>query len=315
TSASINKLIKDKIYNDKTGIVQKKLEIIKNPNNLNIQGEDAQEVNKYLNQLYEEVKSELSYYLEDMLNGAGYKVGVLADKYDILKFSSPLGVKMSYKASSISRPYVLYGSVGNWQKLTQNLKYENGYLSYFVTGTGKYTIFSAKDVAASVADDSAAKPYISKLAASYDLTTVFPGAEVSFNSDLNVTVKEGILLYELLLEAQNDGQTDVKAKAKAYGLDKIINVTNIHRNITRQEAAAITIKIYCQKTGADYDKLRATYSKVIDDDSKIDGKYAVPVYLCLQMKVMTLDSSTNFNPKATINRAEIATVLQKMLEA
>lgn len=314
TSASVNTSIKDKLYNDKTGIIQKKLAVIKNPNNLNVKG-DAQAVNKYLNQLFEEVKSELSYYLEDTLNGAGYTAGVLSDKYSISKFSSPLGVKMQFKSSSISNPYVIYGDVGNWQKLTQNLKYENGYLSYFVNGTGKYAIFSSKDVSDTVASDSVAKPYISKLAANYDLTNVFSGAEVSFNSDLDVTVKEGILLYELLLESQNDEQTDVKAKAKVYGLDKILNITNINRNITRQEAAAITIKLYCQKTGTDYDRLKASYNKVIKDDDSIAEKYAVPVYACLQMNIMTLDSSANFNPKATINRAGIIVVLQKMLEA
>ncbi len=313
TSASINAQIKDKLYNDKTGIVQKKVAIIKNPNNLNVQKE-TEEVNKYLNQLCEEVKSELSYYIEDTLNGTGYASGVLADKFDISKFSSPLGVKMKYKAGTISNPYVSYGNVANWKKLTQNVKAEDGYLSYFVTGPGKYAIFSSKDITATLANDSEAKPYISKLAGSYDLTTVFPEIDVSFNPDLKVTVKEGILLYELLLESQNNEQTDAKVKAKAYGLDKIINITNLYRNLTRQEAAAITIKLYCQKTGADYDKLKASYSKLIKDDSKIDDKYAIPVYVCLQMNIMTLDSSANFNPKATINRAEVAMVLQKMLE-
>lgn len=314
TTAAINNMIKDKLYNDTTGLVHKKLLIIKNPNNLKVK-EDAQSVDKYLNQLYEEVKSELSYYLEDMLNGTSSATGILGTKYSISKFSSPLGVKMPYNASAISSPYVIYGSTGSWQKLTQNLKYENGYLNYFVTGTGKYAIFSSKDVSSTVSNDSVAKPYISKLAASYDLTTVFPGADQSFNSDLNVTVKEGILLFELLLESTNDGQTDVKAKAKAYGLDKILNITNLNRNITRQEAAAITIKLYCQKTGTDYDKIKASYNNVIKDDDKIDEKYAIPVYLCLQMNIMTLDSSADFNPKATITRAQIAMVLQKMLEA
>jgi len=314
TSASINALIKDKLYNDKTGIIQKKLAVIKNPNNLKVK-DDAQKVNQYLDQLFEEVKSEVSYYLEDTLNGVGYTAGILGGKYNISKFSSPLGVRMPYKASSISNPYVIYGDVGNWQKLTQNLKYEDGYLNYFVAGPGKYTIFSAKDVASTVSDDSSAKPYISKLSLSYDLTTVFPGIDTSFNPDLNVTVKEIVLLYELISEAQNDTQVDIKATAKEYGLDKIINTTNVYRNITRQEAAAIVIKLYTQKIGTDYDKLKASYSKTIKDDNNIAEKYAVPVYLCLQMNIMTLDSNANFNPKVTINRAGIVVVLQKMLEA
>lgn len=314
TSDSIRVLIKDKIYNEKTGILQKKLTIIKNPNNQGTKG-DAQAVNKYLNQLFEELKSELSYYIQDTLSGTGYTSGVFNEKYDIAKFNTPLAVKMPYKGSTIANPYVLYDSTGNWRKLTQNLKYETGYLNYFVTGPGKYSIFSSKDVGATVGDDNAAKPYISKLSASYDLTSVFPGADVSFNSDLSVTVRESILLYELISESGVDGQLDIKDKAKAYGIDKIINITNVYRNITRQEAAAIITKLYCQKTGTDYDKLKASYSKIIKDDSKIADRYAVPVYLCLQMNMMTLDSSANFNPTATINRAGIVMVLQKMLEA
>ena len=314
TCTDVNAQIKDKLYNDKTGIIQRKVAIIKNSNNENVK-KTSDELNKYLNQLYEEVVSELSYYVEDTLNGAGYTSGVLADKYNISQFSSPLSVKMSYKASSISNPYVIYGTAGNWQKLTKNLKYEKGYLSFFVSGTGKYAIFSSKDIATTVPDADTAKPYIAKLASNYDLTAVFPGADVSFNSDLNVTVKEGILLYELIIESQNDSQTDAKAKAKAYGISKIINTTNLYRNLTRQETAALVMKLYCQKTGSDYEKLKASYGRTIKDDSKISAKYAVPVYGCLQMNLMTLDSSSNFNPNANVNRAEIVTVLEKMLEA
>jgi hypothetical protein len=314
TSAAVNEMIKDKIYNDTTGLVSKKLAVIKNPNNTHIK-QEADKVTEYLEQLFEDLKSELSYYLEDTLNGVGYTEGVLANKFPITKFTSPLGVKMSYKSDSIANPYVSYGNAANWQKLTQNLKYENGYLNYFVTSTGKYAIFSSRNIADTITSDTAAKPYISKLAANYDLTTVFPGSDKSFNPDLNVTVQEIILLYELISESKNNVNTDVKAKAKEYGIDKIINITNLHRNITRQEAAAIATKLYCQMTGADYDKLKVTYGKLIKDDSKITIKYAVPVYMCLKMNIMTLDSSGNFNPQGTISRAQIAVVIQKTLEA
>lgn len=314
TSDAVNAMIKDKIYNDTTGLVKKKLAVIQNPNNTKIK-KDAKEVNEYLEQLYEELKSELSYYLEDTLNGVGYTEGVLANKFNITKFASPLGVKMPYKSDSIANPYVVYSDVGNWQKLTQNLKYDKGYLSFFVTATGKYAIFSSRNVSDTISDDSAAKPYISKLAANYDLTTVFPGADKSFNPDLKVTVKEIILLYELISEGKNDSNTDAKVKAKEYGIDKIINITNMYRNITRQEAAAIATKLYCQMSGLDYNKLKVTYGKAIKDNNLIDQKYAMPVNMCLKMNLMTLDSSGKFNPKDTITRAQIAVVIQKVLES
>ncbi len=315
TNDAINELIKNELYNEKTGLIQKKVAVIKNPNNPKTQGKVKEaEIIEYLNKLYDELKNELSYYLEDTLEGIAYKEGVLTDSYNVSKFSSPLGVKMSYKADTIVNPFVVYGNAANWQKLTQNIKHDNGYLSYFVTSPGKYVVLSLKDVSATVSDDSAAKPYIAKLAANYDLAAVFPGIDTSFNSELNITVKESIMLYELILETTIDKQTDIKTKAKTYGIDKMINITNVNRNITRQEAAAIIIKLYCQRTGADYNKLKASYNKTIKDDKEITKKYAMPVYLSLKMGIMTLDSSSKFYPTQEINRAQFATVLQKMLD-
>lgn len=315
TNDAINELVKNQLYNEKTGLVQKKIAVIKNPNNTHTQGDVKEaDVINYLNKLYDEVKSELSYYLEDTLDGVGYTKGVLTDSYNITKFSSPLGVRMTYKADTIANPFVVYGNASNWQKLTQNIKHDNGYLSYYVSEPGKYVILSLKDVSSTVSDDSTAKPYISKLAANYDLAAVFPGIDSSFNTDLNVTVKESILLYELISESTVDNQVDIKTKAKSYGLDKIISTTNVNRNITRQEAAAIIIKLYCERTGADYNKLKATYNKTIKDDKEITLKYAVPVYLSLKTQIMTLDSSSKFYPTQSINRAQFATVLQKMLD-
>lgn len=313
TRTDINALIKDKLYNDVSGLIAKKLAVIKNPNNTSVDG-DAKAVQTYLNGLLEEIRSELSYYLEDTLNGAGYTAGVLSQRYNITKFSSGLGVRIPYKAAGKVNPYVLYENSINWQKLTQNLKSEDGYMNFFVNSTGKYTILSTKDVADTITGDSAAKPFISKFSQKYDLASVFPGSDVSFNPDLNVTVKEAVLLYELISEDSVDGQTDVKLKAKAYGLDKIINIANVYRNLTRQETAALAIKLYCERNGIAYDKLKATYSKNIADDNDILDKYAAPVYMSLQMKLMSLDSASKFNPGAAINRAGIIVVIQKMLE-
>lgn len=314
TSDDIKAMIKDKLYNEDTGIIKKKLDVIKNPNNPNTKGDDAS-IDKYLNQLLDEVKSEISYYIDDTLNGSGYSAGLFSDKYDISKYNSPMSVKMSYKANTVGNPYVIYGNAGVWQKLTQNLKYDNGYITYFVTSPGKYTVFAGKDVTSTINDESATKPYISKLAGKYDLTLVFSGAGDSYNPSLSVSVKEAIMLYELVSDSQVDSNIDVRTKAKNYGLDKIINTSNISRNISRQETAALIIKLYCQRTGADYDRLRASYDKIIKDDARINAKYAIPVYTCLNMNIMTLDSGSNFNPTMAINRGDIAVAFEKMLEA
>lgn len=314
TSENIQKMIKDKLYNEDTGIIKKKIDVIKNPNNPNTKG-NGTNIDKYLNQLLEEIKSELSYFINDTLNGANYSYGLFTEKYDIAEYNSPMSVKMSYKGNTIANPYVLYGNAGNWHKLTQNLKYDTGYVSFFVASPGKYTVFAGKDVTSTIGDESPAKPYITKLAGKYDLTLVFSGAGESYNPNLSVSVKEAIMLYELVSDLQVDSTTDIKIKAKNYGLDKIINVSNVNRNITRQETAALIVMLYCQRTGADYSRLKASYNKIIRDDAAIGTKYAVPVYACLNMNIMTLDTGAKFNPGMSVNRKDIAVAFEKMLEA
>lgn len=314
TSSAIKDMIKDKLYNEKTGIIQKKLAVLKNPNNTKTKGKDD-EVNKYLLELIEEIKSELSYYIDDTINGTGYSNGLFMEKYSITRFSSPMAIKMEYKGSTLANPYVLYSSSGNWQKLSMNIKRETGFLSYYIAGTGKYVIFSAKDITSTIADDNPAKEYITKLASNYDLAAVFSGAENSFNPKLTVTVREAVLMFELISESRVDSQKNIKDKAKTYGIDKIINTSNVNRNITRQETAAVVIKLYCQRSGADYNLLKASYNRLIKDDNSIADKYAIPVYASLEMEIMSLDSNSKFNPSNTVNRADFATVVQKMLES
>lgn len=312
-SSEVGKSIKDKLYDSKTGLVQKKVKAINNANNQNTRG-TAQEKASYIDKLVTEVNNELSYYIEEKLFGVGITGGVLGDRNSITSFNSPLGVRMQYNSGGIASPYVAYGNTASWQKVSKNLKFENGYLSFFATATGKYAIFTSKDLADTVDKDNPAKAYISELSSKYDLTSVFPDAAKSFNSQLAVTVKEGILLYKLLMADDGSAGTDTKQIAKQYGLDKIINISNINRNLSRQEAGALIIKMYCQKTGADYTKLRMNYNKTVNDDSSISAKYWAPVYSCLSMDIFTLDSDGNFNPDNEINRADVVTAFQKMLD-
>lgn len=312
-SSEVGKSIKDKLYDSKTGLVQKKVKAINNGNNQNTRG-TAQEKASYIDKLVTEVSNELSYYIEEKLFGVGITGGVLGDRNSITSFNSPLGVRMQFNSGGIANPYVAYGNTTSWQKVSKNLKFENGYLSFFATATGKYAIFTSKDLADTVDKDNPAKAYISELSSKYDLTSVFPDADKSFNSQLAVTVKEGILLYKLLMADDGSAGTDTKQIAKQYGLDKIINISNINRNLSRQEAGALVIKMYCQKTGADYTKLRMNYNKTVNDDSSISAKYWAPVYSCLSMDIFTLDSDGNFNPDNEINRADVVTAFQKMLD-
>ena len=312
--STINSSIKDKLYNDKTGLVQKKVQVIKSPNNTNVTG-TAEQVSKYLDQLIGEVENELSYYIEDYLFGRGSTQGVISDISKLTQFDSSLGVKLPFSGTGNMSPYVIYQNAQSWKKLENNVKQEGNYLAFFVTAPGKYTVFSSKNAGDTVDSSDATKPYITKLSAKYDLTKVFSGVDKSFNTQLNVNVNEAVLMYQVLSGIDSEAGKDSKQMAKQVGLDKIINVTNINKTLTRQEAAAVIIKLYCQKTGADYDKLRIMYNKPIKDDNSISDRYANAVYACMAMKIFELDTKGNFNPSKIITRGEFAVGMQKMLEA
>jgi hypothetical protein len=68
TDANLKDLFKDKLYNTETGLVKKKLDVIKLPYNSNLTG-TGDKLDEYMEDLVGDLESELSDYVQDVVEG------------------------------------------------------------------------------------------------------------------------------------------------------------------------------------------------------------------------------------------------------
>ena len=212
-------------------------------------------------------------------------------------------------------PYVCYDTVNSWQKVSADTVCTANTLTFNAAKTGKYVILLAQDAAGGVPDSCWAKENIDKFLSKYDLSDVFIGIDKSFAPEDTVSGKEMILLYEKLLDKSGESVgLDVRQKAMSLELDSIINYNNIMGNITRQEMAAILVRIYSVKLGVDSESLKTGKNIFIKDEVQVGGKYYKYVLLVIDRNMLTIDSNANFNPRSFMTCAQVITALVLLLE-
>ena len=257
TSKSYKQLkddIHDKVYNDAIGLVKQRVDIL-----TGYYGsiEVSQRLDKLIDGLVLDIESELSDYINDTVEGTASRSGITIVRNSLKTFGTPMVSKLKYSdAKGMKVPYVNYDSKGSWQKITNDVTDSYGYLSFNVTGTGKYTVLTAAAVAVDVPADYWAKNEIDRLMAKYDLSDVFGGTENFYPED-RVSVREIVLLYEKVVDkAEKNSGMDIKQKVKELGLEDIVSTAGIMKNLQRQEAAAVIMRLYSLKLNVDLSTLK-----------------------------------------------------------
>ncbi|MCX7746352.1 MAG: S-layer homology domain-containing protein [Clostridia bacterium] len=312
TNEELKKQFYDKVYNEETGIVQEKLNILLNNN----KGTgSSSEIEQYVTELVGEMESDLSYYINDTVEGKGTAPGIIVNTKQVQTFSEPLVTRLlHYDETGLKMPYVIYDGESAWRKISQNIFYTGNSVTFVTEKTGKYLVLAMIPATGDVQADHWSKDYISTLISKYDLSDVF-SSNKSFYPDSNVTVKEAILLYEKIMEKTNENiGLDIKQKAKKLGLDNVVDMVSVVNDISRQQAATVTIRVYCLKMGVNIDSLQPKRSLYIKDEIDIDGKFYKYCIEALDLGVFTLDERKAFLPQAPITRAEMVAAFVKLLK-
>lgn len=97
------------------------------------------------------------------------------------------------------------------------------------------------------------------------------------------------------------------------GLENVVNAGAPAKDISRQEAAGLIMKIYVAKLGLDYDKLKPGSNLLIKDEEDIDDRFYKAVVILIDNKIMKLDARRCFEPLKYITRGEMLAALGKVL--
>lgn len=315
TDAKLKEMFNDRLYNNETGLVKKKEIALAGVYGSKI-SKDPAGFNEYLDELVNDVEVDLSLYINDVVEGARGIHGMVAAEEPVKKFSGAMYVKLPYTAKTgFKLPYALNDGSAAWQRISNNVTDLKNALGFYITAPGKYAVLASAATAGDVPGDHWAKASIDKLMAKYDLSNVFSGISRSFNPENTVSVKEAILLYEKVLgKSAEDTGMDIKQKAKKLALDDIFSLNAVMRDISKEQTAALIMRIYSRMTGVDENRLKPGANIYIKDEGAIGDGYYKYVTAAVDLGLLTLDDNGGFNPKEAMTRASIADVFVKLLE-
>jgi hypothetical protein len=315
TDANLKDLFKDKLYNTETGLVKKKLDVIKLPYNSNLTG-TGDKLDEYMEDLVGDLESELSDYVQDVVEGTSGVSGMIIGTELVREYGAPLSVKLLHSGEAgFKVPYVQYQGTGSWQKLVNEVVSSQNTVTFQAGKPGKYMILLARAAADDIGEEYWAKEYIDTFLSKYDISDVFTGVDKSFNPESSVSVKEIILLYEKVTtgSGRSSGQ-DLKQKAKGLGLGGILNASAALKDVSREETAAVLVQLYAFQTGLSAEHLKPGRTIFLTDEKDVGDSYSNKVMYCIDRQLFTLDDQGRFKPKASITRAQLITVFVKTLD-
>ncbi|NLD49562.1 MAG: ferrous iron transporter A [Clostridiaceae bacterium] len=305
--------VKDLLYNKESGLMQQKLNEFLEETSDSTQ--KSSEIEEILEDMIYDIELELSDFLKNRFEGKNGSRPIIVKTQTVSAFGSPMLTKLAFKAEAgLNLPYVCYDGTETWKKLSTDIAYVADKIAFNVFKTGEFTVLNLKVVSEDITGDSSLSQAINLLMSKYDLTEVF-GTMKSFYPEDSVKVKEIILLYEKVTgrEAEATGLT-INQKARKYGLESLIGLGGVLRDVTRQEAAIVVMLVYSFKTGVDVEKyVPNKYFHIKDDASIGDSSYSY-VLMAVDLGILGLEEENSFLPDTSIKRAELAQAFVKLLK-
>ena len=211
--------------------------------------------------------------------------------------------------SGLSDKYVVYLKSGLAQKEIQGTVVDNK-IQFETTSLGKIVVLGKKstnDIKGNVNEEE-----IRKLILEYDFSNELSNG--NFKPNNYATKKDALQFFINVLDHSNNNENlTLIQKAQKIGITDGYSLLDLYEPITREEVAYLAAKAYENETGIEIDKINIGQFE-IQDSNIINEKYIKYIQMVLELKIM--DSSNNqFIPSKEVTRAQVASILVKVLES
>jgi hypothetical protein len=275
--------------------------------------EGRRRADAYVGELINDLKSQVSYRVGDLLEGRNGYRALVADIAGVAEFDAPLGVALSFgrqAAGGRINPFISYDG-SEWFKLTQNLALKKTSVAFDAIAPGQYSATLAQAASDGLADGSAEKSALLKVAGAYDLSDIFAGMDTAYRPALPVLNREAVLLYERVLGLERDtfGMSAAQ-KVAALELGGIIKPGALNAQMQRQQAAALLAAMYARLRGGGA-QVAASRPAGVSDAAAADGAFRAAVDLCVEKGFLS-PAGGKFEPLRPVTRGEIIGALAKI---
>ncbi|HHV59648.1 MAG TPA: fibronectin type III domain-containing protein [Clostridiaceae bacterium] len=303
----INSAIKGFLFDEKTGLVNSKLDILMNPYNSNALG-TIDEIRLYIEELVGELEQELSIYIYNILGES-----ILSERA-MEALNNPVLVGMNvFNSQGYIWPYVLPPGTGKWMEIEGETVFLGSKALFNTRLAGRIALLKGKKDEGNMPELAGIPENIADFVTRNNLTEVFEIKNPMYFYS-NATVRDTVLIFEKLSGMKAIPGQDLKAKCKVLGLDTILDAGNEKRSINRQEAALVLARLYSLKNGVNIDKFRPSRLIFINDEGNIDNKALSKVYLSVDLGFLSLDGKGNFLPQKAVTVIELLSAYEKVFD-
>ncbi|TYQ14648.1 UNVERIFIED_CONTAM: hypothetical protein Cloal_1008 [Acetivibrio alkalicellulosi] len=311
TSNQLEEQIKNRIYDENSGIVGQKLNNFLNTTTKSTV--TSRQLEEAINELIKEIEFELSIFLRNRIEGGTGLTPVIAGSKEISDFIKPMMISLSYNNQrGLKIPHISYKGMNEWHKVS-NMVYFDSSVVFNIGRTGEYAVLVLNIPIDDIYDGHPLGDDIRRLLSKYDLRKVFGSLE-SFYPEENVRVNELILLYEVVIEKDTlHAGLSIGQKAQRNGLESLLNRGGVARDVNRQETARVIMMVYSNKTGANINNLLANRYIYISDENKIDPNNYRNVLMTIDMNIFGLNERSGFEPNSPVTRGDMVSAFVRVL--
>lgn len=309
TSAAVEELIHNRLYDEETGIVNEKLNEFLEMYRGNLSSPGFY---NYIAGMANLIKNEISMYVKKVLETNKVRKALA----QINRFDAPAVLEIEYeRTEGTIAPFVKPAGTISWSKVTDSYNaYSGGVLSFNADGAGWYAAVLQRQLSGNDRLHPAAE-HIEKLMGMYDLAEIFDGFEYTARPDRFVTAREAVLLFEKVSGWTGAGTVpDIGARARKMGLDRYIDTGRLNRNISRQEIAGILFLLYSVKTGMNTEYWKPSSVIWILDESNIDDNLWRPVMFSIECGILGTSNGGYFYPRKEISRGDLCAAVLRLLQ-
>lgn len=266
--------------------------------------------------IIDKVEEELSLYIKDIIDGGRGFSASLINRAELTELPGGVKLKILHNSSgTLSKPYVLPRGKSTWVEPSGVKGWMFPYILITAKAPGEYTVLSIPRIV--IPETSGfTDPKLERLSQKYDLRkifgrTLYPGDFVLGDNAVN--------LFEIITETETEvNGLSTAAKIRYYGIEDIIPVSSINREINRGQADSLVVEVYAFKTGVTSEMMKPSTYMYIKDSEKMPDAIYNRIIIALDLGIASLEADYSYNAeeKATVEELlnSIITVLELLGE-
>jgi hypothetical protein len=256
------------------------------------------------------VETELSLYLEDILDGRSGLPSDIKVNQPVDSFPGRMGIKLQYSyVKGYITPFVNYGA--GWSQPSGGKAYVMQYVIFRVEKPGEYAVVQSY-TSPEIPQDPSGSP-VFEYAHKYDLSKVF--GKGTIYSENPVKGEQAIMLYAVLTGQENEiaGMTPIQ-KISYLKINDMIGARQLTGYVDNQTALSLAVRVYCNKANINPAYIRPARTIVINDHHLIDSKLYRYVVVGIDLGLARLENN-RLNPLDRTTIGKILDMMSKALES